>query len=138
MQATDTHTSAGAGSGFPARRQAMFLVHACLGVAVIVACLEAGIELQQYLRIPVPGSVLGMVLLLVLLQTEVVPDAWVQGPCAWLLLVLPALFVPIYAVALSDPAFWRHYGQVLLPAALVGVAVTLTVTGWLAWRVRRQ
>jgi holin-like protein len=120
-----------------ARRQIIRVVHTVAGIAAIVACLEGGILIQQYLRIPVPGSVLGMVLLLVLLQTKLVPDAWIRGPCTALLLLLPALFVPLYVVPLSDPAFWRHYSMTLLPAAVIGVAVTLCLTGYFARRMRR-
>jgi holin-like protein len=114
------------------------VIHATIGITAIIACLEGGICIQQHLRISVPGSVLGMVLLLVLLQCELVSDDWIRDPCTWLLLLLPALFVPIYVVPLSDPAFWRCYGTTLLPAAVVGVAVTLCITGYVVGRMRPQ
>ena len=114
------------------------LAQAVAGAAVIIACLEAGIFIQRDLGVPVPGNVIGMILLLFLLQTKVVADAWVSGPCTVLLLLLPAMFVPIYVVPLSDPAFWSRHGTTLLPAAVIGVAITLAVTAWLAnWMLRQ-
>lgn len=114
------------------------LAHAVAGAAVIIGCLEAGIFIQRNLGVPVPGNVIGMILLLFLLQTKVVADAWVSGPCTLLLLLLPAMFVPIYVVPLSDPAFWSRHGTTLVPAAVIGGAITLAVTAWLAnWMLRR-
>ena len=114
------------------------LAHAVAGAAVIIACLEAGIFLQRDLGVPIPGNVIGMILMLFLLQTKVVADAWISGPCTSLLLLLPAMFVPLYVVPLSDPAFWSRYGMTLLPAAVIGAAITLAVTAWLASRMLRR
>ncbi len=135
MQATNTSSTAVATK--PAYDLITSLAHSGAGLAVIVACLEGGIVLQQRLSLPVPGNVLGMVLLLGLLQAGIVPDAWVRGPCTWLLLLLPALFVPIYVMPVSDPVFWSRYGKTLVPVAIAAFALTLGVTGWVAHRMRR-
>ena len=111
---------------------------AAAGAGVIIACLFLGNFIQRALEVPAPGSVLGMTVLLVLLQTKMVPDEWIQLPCSWLLLLLPACFVPIYVVSLSDPAFWRQDCIILFPAAVIGAAITLIAAAGLAWWMRHQ
>lgn len=108
------------------------------GLAVIVGCLEAGIAIQGGLNAPIPGSVLGMLLLLLLLGTGVVRQELVVRASGWLLSLLPALFVPLYVLCFADPQFWAGHGAAFLPAAAVAAAVTLMAIGGLAiWGARR-
>ena len=107
------------------------------GASVIILCLYSGNFLQRALHVPAPGSVLGMAVLLMLLQGKVVPDSWVRTPCTWLLLLLPACFVPIYVTSLSASTFWKQDCLTLLPAAIGGALMTLSVAGWLAWKTRK-
>jgi len=114
------------------------LIYPAIGCAVIIACLQFGTVIQHRLGLPVPGNVIGMVLLLVMLQIKLVPDDWIRLPCSGLLLLLPALFVPIYVVALCNPLLWHDHTTILVPAALLGVAATLLAAGWIAMRMRVQ
>ena len=109
-----------------------------IGLAIIVACLKAGTTVQTVFGEPIPGSILGMGLLLLLLAARVLPEKAVQGASADLLFILPALFVPLYVAPLSDGGFWRHVGISLLPAALGGAVLMLLVTGGVARRVVRR
>jgi holin-like protein len=124
-----------AAASIPAWRR---LLAGLAGLAVIIACLEAGIATQRMLGMPIPGSVLGMGLLLVFLWTGAVPEGLLSWASGWLLLLLPALFVPIYVVPLADPHFWARCSEVFLPTAIVGAAITLSVVGWLARRMVRR
>ncbi len=108
------------------------------GAGVIETCLYLGNVLQRSLHIPAPGSVLGMTILLMLLQTRVVPDDWIRTPSTWLLLLLPACFVPIYVALISDPTFWHRDCMTLLSAAIIGAAIMLSIAGWLARRIQQR
>ena len=117
--------------GSPALRR---LTRDLAGLGTVVACLQGGIFVQRSLSIPVPGSVIGMSLLLVLLYTGLVSEALLSKASSYLLLLLPALFVPIYAVPLAGRWFWTLYSPVFVPVAIAGAALTLSVAGWLAHR----
>jgi holin-like protein len=109
-----------------------------VGLAIILACLEAGTAIRTVLGGPIPGSIIGMGLLLLLFAIRKLPEAAVQAASADLLFILPALFIPLYAAPLSDADFWRHVGIVLLPAALGGAILMLLMTGGVARRVVRR
>jgi holin-like protein len=108
------------------------------GFGVIVLCLEAGEASHRGLGIPIPGNVAGMALLLVLLKTGMVTERLLSRAAGWLLLLLPALFVPLYVVPLADLNFWARYSKTFLPAAIGGAAITISLVGLLAYRIIRR
>jgi holin-like protein len=105
---------------------------------VIILCLEVGVAAHRGLGIPVPGSVVGMALLLLLLKMGVVTERLLARVTGGLLLLLPAFFVPLYVVPLADLNFWIRYSEIFLPAAIVGAAMTMSLVGWIAYRIVRR
>lgn len=106
--------------------------------ALIAAVSFAGELLRALLPFPIPGSVYGMVLLLLLLCLKVIRLEWVETAGEYLAAILPALFVP------SLVGITEHYAAVsgYLPALLCAcVLVTLAValvTGHVTQLFRRK
>jgi holin-like protein len=102
---------------------------------------KAGYLAVSSLHVPLPGNVAGMLLLLALLCTGVVPARLFERSSTLLARHLAFFFVPI-AVGLMDlgPTVVSYGWQLLL--VLVGsAAVGLCVTGWVAQllsRLKRQ
>ncbi len=70
---------------------------------------------------PIPGSVIGLLLLLLLLRTGVLPERHIAGAADFLIQIMPVLFLPITVGLLAS------YG--LLSGHLLGfLAVTLVST----------
>ena len=109
-----------------------------IGFALIIGCFELGGLLGQRLAIPVPASVLGMAILLALLRLGIVRAAWIAPASGLLLLLLPALFVPLYVVALVQPAFWADEAWVFVPVAIVGGVLLLLAAARLACLLERR
>lgn len=127
------------GRVYPANAQlAKRLLSDVAGMLTIVACLEAGIAIQSALAIPVPGSILGMVVLLAMLCTGVIREGLLTRASGLLLFLLPALFVPIYVRPLADPQFWVRYGALFVPAAVIGASTTLLLVAYVVVRVVRR
>lgn len=106
-----------------------------LGLVLIIGCFLAGDFVKVRFGLIVPGSVLGLFLLLTLLGTRVVPSAWVEDAGRLLLFLLPISFVPIYVGAAEDRALWREWGLVIVGTLTLTVALLWVFTGWLAQRV---
>jgi putative effector of murein hydrolase LrgA (UPF0299 family) len=113
------------------------MVGDCAGAIAIMMCLEIGNQLHQAVDIPIPGSVIGMGVLLLLLGTGFLKEEWLKRASGWLLLLLPALFVPLYVVPLADPKFRFRFSETYLPAAAIGAAATLSIVGLIARRMTR-
>lgn len=109
-----------------------------MGMSVLLACQFAGELLARGLAMPVPGPVLGMVILLVGLIVHGQVPASLRQTGEGLLRYLTLLFVPA-GVGLMVHA--RLIGMDLVPigVTLIGsTALTLAVTGWVLQRLQRR
>ncbi|WP_197284237.1 CidA/LrgA family protein [Bacillus sp. CHD6a] len=102
-------------------------------IAVLYLFYKIGVVLQSAFDIPVPGSIIGMVFLLILLLTGVAKERYLQNGANVLLLYLPLFFVPA-TVGVMDyfSILSGTEGMVMLIALLVGTIIVLVCSGWVA------
>jgi holin-like protein len=110
------------------------MLRTALGLAIIVGCFLAGEFAKRRLGLILPGSVLGLFLLLALLGARVVRIEWVEEAARRLLMLLPLFFVPIYTYAAEDRAFWREWGLVIAGTLALTVTLLWIFVGRLAQR----
>lgn len=108
------------------------------GIAVLLAFQLAGEVLSRLFRLPVPGPVVGLLLLLVALELGLPADEPLRGASSGLLSHLSLLFVPAGVGIIRHAHRLRGEWQALLAALLVSTAATLAVTGWIAERLGRR
>ena len=108
------------------------------GLALIVSSFIAGAWIADYFRLPIPGGVMGMIIMLSLLRFSVIPVEFVRRASAGLLYLLPVFFVPLYVEPFSDLTFWGRYGPSLLPLVIIGAAAMLFLAHLFASRLLRR
>lgn len=91
---------------------------------IILAITFAGEVLKGLLPLPIPVSIYGLLLMLVLLITGILPLEAVQDAGKFLIEIMPVLFVPA-AVGLLDS--WPSLQAVLLPVSVITVVTTIFV-----------
>lgn len=97
------------------------------GLAWLLLCQSAGEVLARLLHLPLPGPVIGMLILLVLLRWEVVRKP--VSACADALLAhLSLLFVPVGVGVMTHMGLVSQYGLRLLITVVVSTWVGLAVT----------
>ena len=89
-----------------------------------VSCMGEG--LRMLIPLPIPASVYGLVLMLLGLMTGVIKLEKVQYGAAFLIEIMPLLFVPA-AVGLTES--WGQLAPVWLPVILITIATTVIVMG---------
>jgi holin-like protein len=104
------------------------------GLAWLLAAQAAGELMTRALALPLPGPVLGMVLLLVALRWPSVRAS--VSVCAHFLLAhLSLLFVPVGVGVMTHLGLVSQYGgrmlAVLVLSTIVGLAVTALAMHWL-------
>ncbi len=107
-----------------------------VSLLVLLAFLLAGNALASLARLPLPGSVTGMLLLAAALHLRWVPEAWTEPAAGLLLRNMGLLFVPPgVGLMLQYDLLRREWLPIVLGSAASTVAVVLVV-GWLQQRLQ--
>ena len=92
--------------------------------AIILAVTCVGEVLKFLLPLPVPASIYGLVLMLVLLISGVVKLDAVQSTASFLIEIMPVMFIPAGVGLLTA---WPSLRSVLLPVLVITVVTTFIV-----------
>jgi len=115
------------------------IVPFAVGLAMLAALLYAGDRLVQWLSLPAPPAIVGMVLLLVLLRYVGRSMGAVQRASTPLLKHMMLFFIPAVAGVMEQfdtlQAGWLPF----IAACIAGAAITLAATALtLEWLLARQ
>lgn len=102
-------------------------MNALRGLALLLLLQAAGEAITHALRLPFPGPVIGLVLLLAALRIEAV-RAPVQAVAELLLEHLSLLFVPVGVGVVTHLALLSQYGVQLLVVIAVSTWIGMAVT----------
>lgn len=93
-------------------------------LVIILAVSFAGELLRLWIPLPIPASIYGLVLLLLGLMSDVIPVERVKDTGAFLIEILPLMFIPA-AVGLLES--WQMIRPELVPIAIITIATTVIV-----------
>lgn len=101
------------------------------GFAILLGFNLAGLVAEKWLRVPLPGNVIGMILFTVGLYMKWIKLDWVEKTAQYLLDHLAMFFVPYVVGTMTiGPLLGGHWAPILLGVA-GSTLVTLAVTGWI-------
>lgn len=101
-----------------------------LGLALLFGFLAMGEAVVRLTGLPVPGNVVGMVLLALALLGGMVRLEWVSGVADALLDNLGLLFVPPGVGVMLHFGLIRREWPAIVGAIVVSTLVVLVATGW--------
>ncbi len=108
-------------------------------LAILLLCQLAGTVLQQGFGLPMPGPVLGFVLLVVVFLYTGGPGPALRDTAQGLLRHMGLLFVPAGAGVVGELTVLKQNAVALLIAIPVSTVLGLLVTGMLMqWFMRRE
>lgn len=105
---------------------------------ILAAAAWAADWLARSLALPIPGNVLGIIVLFALLCAGLVKESWISEAASFLLRHLVFFFVPIAVGLMNWGGVFYDYGWVLLAAIVLSTALPLLVVGYLAQLARRR
>jgi holin-like protein len=107
------------------------------GLAVLLGFQLAGEVLARLADLPIPGPVVGMLLLLVALEVRKPLSEALRPASAGLLAHLSVLFVPAGVGVVQHGKRLLAEWPAIVVTVVVGTALTVGTTGWLAQRLSR-
>lgn len=103
------------------------------GIILFVSLL--GELLRMLIPLPIPASVYGLVLMLILLMTGIIKLHQIKEVSAFLIEIMPVMFIPAGVGLLES---WPSLRPVWLPVVFISVVTTIivmAVTGRVAQRI---
>jgi holin-like protein len=122
------------GGGEPAHTAGP-LLRALASLALVLLFLAAGEGAARLLRLPVPGSVVGMLLLLAALHAGWVRPPWVRPAGDRLLRWMGLFFVPPGVAVMLHAELLRREWAPVLAGSVAGTLAVLVVVGVLQQRL---
>ena len=104
-------------------------------LTVLIACQFAGEVIARAIGLPLPGPVIGLVLLLIVLIVRGGPDDGLRDTGNGLLRHLSLLFVPAGVGVVTQLDALRENWLPILVSVLFSTALGLAVTGWIMQRL---
>ena len=106
--------------------------------AILTAIFVGCDQLTRLTAIPLPGNVLGVIVLSFLLLTGIIKESHISLAAEFLLRHLVFFFVPIAVGLMQWGSVFYDYGWVLAAAIVGSTALPLVIVGFLARALRRS
>jgi holin-like protein len=111
------------------------LITIAIQIVALLVINGVGYTLAAALQLPLPGNLLGMLLLLSLLATGLVPLRWVESSASVLIRHLGFFFVPITVGLMSLGELFLDNGVAILITLVVSAVIGIGVAGFSSQRL---
>ncbi|WP_018884009.1 CidA/LrgA family protein [Paenibacillus massiliensis] len=116
----------------------MKIAQGILQIGVLLLFSVGMNALVGWLHWPIPGSIVGMLLLFILLQTKVIRLSWIEIGASWLLAELLLFFIPSAVGVMDYLPLLEHDGMSILFIVLLGTFIVMAVTGLVATFISKR
>jgi holin-like protein len=91
-------------------------------IIMLVSCI--GEVLHTLIPLPVPASIYGLVLMLLLLVSKILPLDAVKESAEFLIQIMPVMFIP---AAVGLIVYWKQLKPIIIPVLAITVISTVLV-----------
>ena len=91
---------------------------------IILGVSFIGEVLKYFIHLPIPASIYGLVIMLLLLTTKIVSIEQVKDTGSYLIEIMPVMFIP---AAVGLITVWNELKALWLPLCVITVATTVIV-----------
>ncbi|QUW22446.1 CidA/LrgA family holin-like protein [Sporosarcina sp. Marseille-Q4063] len=86
--------------------------------------------ISSLLKLPIPGSIVGLLLLFLCLHFKIVPERYIKEGAGFILVVLPLFFIPATVGIIQYPDFLSGKGAILIGIVMISTFMTMIVSGF--------
>lgn len=116
----------------------MNLIKGILQVAALMAFSMVMNQLASWLHIPVPGSILGILVIFILLETHIIRIEWIDIGAKWLLAELLLFFVPAAVGVMKYIPMLQSDGLRIAIVVLISTFIVMASTGLMATIISKK
>lgn len=108
----------------------MKIVRIVLQLLVLYGFLLIGEASQALLQLPMPGSIIGFLLLFSALLLKIYPLEWIDAGATFLLSFLSLYFIPATVGVVDYGPLFSGKGVLLLPIVIISTLITMAAAGF--------
>ena len=97
--------------------------------SIILFLSFIGELLSSFIPLPIPGSIYGLIILLILLCTKVIKPHHVKEVSDFLIEIMPLMFIPVTVGIMDSYKVFTHLLPEIIIAATIITAVVMGVSG---------
>lgn len=97
-----------------------------------------GVGIVTYLHIPLPGSVIGLLLLVLSLIFKIIKVEYIQDGASFLIGVLTLFFIPATVGVIDYPELMSITGLLIILAVIASTLISIYVTGLLTQLIEKK
>lgn len=109
-----------------------------LQVFLLYGFFLAGDGLHDFFQLPLPGSIIGLLLLWASLLLKVLPLSWIDTGAHFLLSFLPLYFVPATVGAMNYGHVFAGKGILLILITVISTFLTIVISGHISQYFSRR
>ncbi|UOQ95632.1 CidA/LrgA family holin-like protein [Halobacillus shinanisalinarum] len=100
-----------------------------LQIGILYVFSMIGDAVHNIFHIPIPGSIIGLILLLICLLYKIVPLKIIEDGASFLLSFLPLLYIPAMVGIMKYPSLISSSGAILFLVVVMSTIVTMIAAG---------
>lgn len=104
-------------------------------IVFFIAIARLSDALVDWLDLPVPGAIVGILLLFALLKLNVVKLRWIDRGADWLLAEMLLFFIPAAVGVIQYKSLVAHSGLRMVTVILVSTVAVMACAGWIGERI---
>lgn len=98
-------------------------------IGMLYVIFLIGQWITHFLKLPIPGSITGLLLLFFCLYFNVIPENFIKEGAGFMLALLPLFLIPATVGVMNYPEFLSFQGILLLTIVIVSTLITMVVAG---------
>ncbi|OAH58485.1 MULTISPECIES: CidA/LrgA family holin-like protein [Bacillaceae] len=108
----------------------MKFIKVFLQIVVLYIFYIVGVWLSDRLHLPLPGSIIGLLLLWLTLMFKVCPVNWIESGANFILSYLPLFFIPATVGVMNYFHVFAGKGIFLILIVVLSTLITMTIAGY--------
>lgn len=113
-------------------------IRVILQIAILFMFSFVGDVLHNVLNLPIPGSIIGLILLLICLSCKLMPASFIADGAGLLLSLLPLLFIPAMVGIIKYPSLFSIDGGILFFIIIMSTIVTMIAAGYTSQLIEKK
>ncbi|EON73118.1 CidA/LrgA family protein [Lysinibacillus sphaericus] len=116
----------------------MRVVRIIVQIGILNIFYYMGVGIVTLLHLPLPGSVIGLLLLALSLHFKIIKVEYIQDGAGFLIGILTLFFIPATVGVIDYPELWSKTGLLIILAVIASTLVSIYITGLLSQLIERK